>query len=281
MFATVVIPTCNRPEMLRACLRSVESALARTSRGDIEVLVTDDSADDRSRRLIAEQFPEVLWGRGPCKGPACNRNTGVRRARGAWIFFIDDDCIADPQWLTGYLSAIEANPGCCVLEGKTIADRARARIDEESPVNPTGGFLWSCNMAIRRQLFESLGGFCEAFPYAAMEDVDLRLRIQGLGEQFPFVAGAPVCHPYRRTKGLRFSVKQGRSYLYLIGRHPKLVSQMRWSIYFANLARRSKSLTTDAFRYRFRGFLFGAGNLLVDGYFGIMALLRYRRLRAS
>src|SRR5262249_26905862 len=151
--------------------------------------------------LVAERYGWARWNKGPCRGPAANRNSGVQASTGRWIFFLDDDCIPDPMWLRAYFDAIARSPECRVFEGKTVADRERRRMDDESPLNTHGGYLWSCNMAIDREVFARFGGFCESFPYAAMEDVDLRLRLEADRERFEFVDGAEVCHPYRQAKG--------------------------------------------------------------------------------
>jgi GT2 family glycosyltransferase len=199
--ASVVIPTCNRPEMLKDCLELVARAVTAAG-ARIEVIVTDDSADSRSHELLLANYPWARWVRGPRRGPAANRNAGAAAAAGAWIIFTDDDCLADPRWLRAYLDALDANPTSNVFEGKTVADRELRRLDEESPLNETGGYLWSCNMAIRRELFDRLGGFCESFPYATMEDVDLRLRLQEQGETFPFVPDAVIATPFGPPRAL-------------------------------------------------------------------------------
>jgi GT2 family glycosyltransferase len=278
---SIVIPTCNRPELLDACLRSVREALLHGAHQDIEVVVTDDSPTDDSQRLVQVRHPQVRWSAGPRRGPASNRNAGVRAATGSWILFVDDDCIVTREWVLAYLRAFERFPDACVFEGKTVADRPRRRMDEESPVNEHGGYLWSCNMAIRRDLFEELGGFCESFPYATMEDVDLRLRIASAGHRFPFIAEAVVCHPYRASKGLQFVVKNGRSYLHLVDRHPDLVTRRPILSGILNAARRAKALMLEAVRCRFKGFPFAAGSLFIIVYYDFVARLRSHGSSAS
>ena len=65
-----------------------------------------------------------------------------------------------------------------------------------APLNLDGGKLWSCNFALRRDVFESLRGFDETFPHA-MEDCDLHLRLKQNGARIHFVAHALVRHPWR------------------------------------------------------------------------------------
>jgi hypothetical protein len=84
-----------------------------------------------------------------------------------------------------------------VFEGRTYADRPQRSLDETAPVNETGGMLWSCNLAVRRDVFESLGRFQERFPYATVEDMEFRLRMEKAEIQTKFVPSAAVCHPWR------------------------------------------------------------------------------------
>ena len=272
---SVVIPTCNQPDQLAVCLEALAAAMdVSGQQSHIEVVVSDDSADDATERMLQDSHRRVRWVRGPRRGPATNRNAGVAASRGQWVVLLDDDCIPDRHWLGAYLRAIETNPGCNVFEGRTIADRERRRLDEDSPVNEQGGYLWSCNMAIRRALFDQLGGFCESFPYAAMEDADLRLRLEERGEQHRFVPGATVCHPYRQSKGISFVFKSGKSYLLLMRRHPGLLGDRPWQTLVMNVSRRCRLLLRDAVRCGFRGFAFAVASLLVGAYFELLVRLR-------
>jgi GT2 family glycosyltransferase len=195
-------------------------------------------------------------------------------ARGLWLVFTDDDCLAERGWLAALIDRIGRPPECSVLEGKTVPDRRRLRLDEESPANTAGGYLWSCNMAIRRSFFERLGGFCETFPYATMEDIDLALRVLGAGERFEFVPGAVVCHPYRTAKGVRFLYQAGASFLHLVERHPQLLGVHPWLTFCAVSLRRAAALVREGFACRGRGLRYGLAYFAVWTYFEFVARAR-------
>ncbi len=197
MLFSVVIPTCRRYPVLRECLEALRPERQNVASGDYETIVSDDTPPDQRVTDPAPDLKGVIAVEGPRRGPASNRNRGASVARGDWLVFVDDDCIPEPGFLQAYLSAMGAQPDCNVFEGRTVADRPQRRMDEEAPITETGGYLWSCNFAIRRSLFERLHGFCEDFPFAALEDVDLRLRIMAAGEKFLFVPEARVVHPWR------------------------------------------------------------------------------------
>jgi GT2 family glycosyltransferase len=197
MLLSVVIPTYRRRDLLAACLEHLSPGAQTLSPDSFEVVVTDDDGDSGTRVYLAENFPWVRHNFGPQKGPACNRNSGARAANGEWLLFLDDDCLPQPDFLAAYVKAIQQHPDYSVFEGQTVADRPRKRLDEEAPINDRGGYLWSCNFAVKRKVFFDIGGFCELYPYACMEDVDFREQLKARSIPFLFLPEATVIHPWR------------------------------------------------------------------------------------
>jgi GT2 family glycosyltransferase len=186
-----------------------------------EVIVSDDGSQTTAQEMICDRYPWAKWVAGSRQGPAANRNNGARYAKGEWLVFTDDDCLPDPQWLEAYAKAVVTEPSCLVFEGRTYVDRPRRTLAEISPANESGGYLWSCNFAIQRQLFESISGFDERFPYAAMEDVDLRRRLTKAGYKFSFIKTASVCHPWRYKGGWKKLKQHQESTLIYLSIHPE------------------------------------------------------------
>jgi len=195
---SIVIPTCNRNDLLSKCLDMVNDGLLLLDK-EVEIIVSDDGKDDNAKNLIEKNYPFARWVEGPKRGPAANRNNGVKNSKGEWLVFVDDDCLPQHNWLAAYALAIENNKETLVFEGRIEADRPRERFDEQAPVNLNGGNLWSCNFAIQREFFLQLGGFDESFPFAAMEDVDFHIRAKALTKVI-FIPEAVVIHPWRRIK---------------------------------------------------------------------------------
>lgn len=198
MLVSIVIPTCNRNDLLSNCLdllhQNINSCIV-----DCEVIVSDDSKDNIAKPLIIENYNWVTWISGPKRGPAANRNNGAANAKGDWLIFLDDDCLPQKDWLSSYLTSIKLNRDILVLEGATNADRPKQRFDEEAPINLDGNKLWSCNFAIKKDFFDRLVGFDETFPFAAMEDVDFYTKVANQ-TKIRFVQEALVIHPWRRIK---------------------------------------------------------------------------------
>ena len=197
MLLSVIIPTFKRRETLSICLKHLAPEVQNLSLDLFEVIVTDDAPGNDQRDSLSRDYPWVLHHRGPQKGPASNRNSGAKSARGEWLIFLDDDCLPQPSFLSAYIEAIHKNPDYFVFEGSTLPERPRIRLDEEAPINDQGGYLWSCNFLIKRNLFFELGGFCELYPYPCMEDVDFREQLKKRDVKFLFVPKASVIHPWR------------------------------------------------------------------------------------
>jgi len=221
MLFSVVIPTCDRPASLAACLARLAPGRQTLAAEHYEVIVSDDGAAAPAEALVRETFPWARWTPGPRRGPAANRNAGAAAARGAWLVFTDDDCLPDPGWLAAYARAAEAVPPPALLEGRTYVDRPRTHPLDTSPVNETGGYLWSCNFAIGRGLFAELRGFDERFPFSALEDRELHLRLRRRGIEPVFCPAAGVLHPWRLVADLRrHRARHVQSQLLLESIHP-------------------------------------------------------------
>ena len=254
---SIVIPTYERPEDLRKCLKAL-SLENQSESLPYELIVTDDSKSNRCKKVVEEEFPKVSWGEGKKNGPAGNRNAGVARAEGEWIVFIDDDCIAQPGYLSAYSKVIRENPSVGVLEGRIFPDRERETWAEGCPANEHGGLFWTSNLCVNRSIFEKLGGLDEQFE-VAYEDVDFARRLRDEGIPSLFVYEAAACHPWRsvRQGGLNnWKAKdyEAADFVRFLKKHNPKEREFSFLGYARNLARMLTSdLITCARNYRFRG----------------------------
>ena len=257
LFFSVVIPTYERPNDLRVCLQSLRKDI-QLGTPPYEIIVTDDSKSDKSRRMVEAEFPDVSWGKGKQNGPAGNRNAGVDRTKGQWIVFLDDDCIAQEGYLKAYAKAIRANLGTQVFEGRIIADRPRITWAEGCPENSSGGMLWTSNLCIEKSLFFEIGKFDERFK-VAYEDVEFAYRLKKQNIKTLFVSDAAVCHPWRslRSGGKNWKSKgyQIESLLLFLDKHSDAHKEYGSpSLYFKNFARIiSKNLIYCLLKLKGRG----------------------------
>ena len=256
IFFSVVIPSFERPEDLYKCLISIGKE-NQTPFLNYEILVTDDSKTNCCRNIVEKEFPEVSWGMGKQNGPAGNRNAGVKRAKGEWIIFLDDDCIAQTGFLKAYSNAIHSNSNIDIFEGRIFPNRERKTWAEGCPANENGGLYWTSNLCVRKSFFLKLKGFDEQFE-VAYEDVEFAYRAKLTGAKFLFVRGAQACHPWRslRQGGKNWKAKNYESadFVRFLKKHHPRDPEFSFFGYFRNLCRMSSTdLVTCVMTYRMRG----------------------------
>lgn len=87
---SVIIPTCNRAEMVR---RAIESVRAQTWQGDMEIIVVSDGSTDNTEETVASFDDSRIrfFKHKTSRGASAARNAGLRASRGKYIAFLDDD----------------------------------------------------------------------------------------------------------------------------------------------------------------------------------------------
>ena len=194
---SVVIPTCRRHDLLARCLESLQPGTQMAESTSYEVIVTDDAREQAAEAMISGRFPWARWEQGPARGPAANRNSGARHAKGEWVCFIDDDCIASQEWIAAFREA-SRDDSIDLMEGRTTIPDNTDNPFFHAVHNKTGGAYWSCNLAIRRERFLTLGGFDEDFLEAASEDMEFAHRFHDHHFQsqfYPAAAGVQADQP--------------------------------------------------------------------------------------
>ncbi len=84
---SVVIPTYNRPQLLRQTLESV----ARQTYRDFEIIVVDDGSTILGAEEVCRGFEQCRYLRQENAGRSAARNRGMEEARGELIALLDDD----------------------------------------------------------------------------------------------------------------------------------------------------------------------------------------------
>lgn len=187
---SVVIPTHERPTLLRGTL---ESVLAQTRPAD-EIIVVDD-ADDQPTRNVVEAMCRVSADHGRRlrylvndgrAGASASRNLGVANTSGDVIALLDDD----DSWLPTYLQCVvdrfEDSRADIVVTWRADV-RGRWSLPYPSPregltardvvaVNPGAG---GSNICVRRETFDLIHGFDETLPMSDDKDFFLRLLQSG------------------------------------------------------------------------------------------------------
>jgi glycosyltransferase involved in cell wall biosynthesis len=200
---SVIVPTYARSDLLARLLESL--ARQTFAACDFELIVADDGSPPDTERVVqtfAATAPmSVIYLRQPNAGPARARNLAISRCAFDWIAMTDDDCVADPGWLSAVVGAIERNPEAVAVEGKTVCpDRHPLKHFVE---NLEGQRYWTANMAFSRKALLAVGGFDGDFPHACNEDIEIALKIQKVGE-IVWCPEALIVHPARNQPLMSF-----------------------------------------------------------------------------
>lgn len=185
--------------MLKRCLEQLISYVEAHT--ECSVTVTDDGDAAKTQQFLGN-LPRVKVIQGPRKGPSANRNNGAAQATADLLVFLDDDCIPDPDLISIYQEAAMRAPEISVFEGRISARGEGLGFADSCPENETGGYLWSCNIALKRDTFEQVRGFDERYPFAAQEDRDLYTRVKSCA-QVMFLPEARVWHNIDQRPGSR------------------------------------------------------------------------------
>ncbi len=101
---SVIIPDRNRPHLVLEAIRSVFSQ-SQSFLLDIEVILVIDHNPDYPRQEIRASYPKVkIINNTDKEGPGGSRNTGLAKAKGKYIAFLD----SDDQWEQNFLSSMVA-----------------------------------------------------------------------------------------------------------------------------------------------------------------------------
>ena len=172
---TVVICTYNRAKLL---IRALDS-LTKQSIGkkNFEVLIINnastDDTDKKTQGFIeynSEFFLRLLYEEN--QGLSYARNRGIKEASGNFIAFLDDDAVADPDWLKTALDAFHnTQPVPLAIGGPILPlyetsrpywfkDKYEIRTwgDKNRFLYPNEAFSGS-NMIFKKSILERYGGF--------------------------------------------------------------------------------------------------------------------------
>lgn len=124
---SVIIPVYNVEKYLRECLDSV----VKQTRKDIEIICVNDGSTDGSLEILqeyAEKDRRIKVISQENKGLSGARNTGVRYARGEYIYFLDsDDYIELDAMEYLYQQAKSANLDVLYFDGKSFYETPEVR----------------------------------------------------------------------------------------------------------------------------------------------------------
>jgi len=120
---SVIICTLKRPDQLK---KSVLSLIQQTlPESEYEVLVVDNNSQDDTYDLIqgiitTNSSAQISYLMEKEVGLSISRNTGIQAAKAEIIAFIDDDAVADSDWIDELLTIYDEQPEAWSVGGKVL-----------------------------------------------------------------------------------------------------------------------------------------------------------------
>jgi len=219
MLFSVVIAVRNEKEYIENCLKGVFS---QDIKDDFEVIVIDGKSTDGTYELLEKlqkKHKFTLIGNEKVNA-AAGRNLGIKKSKGKYIAFIDGDAIPSKDWLKQIKDVFSKQKEKVVGVGgpdnlpKDSSKKAR-RIGHimTSPIARGGKFnpstqhslmenerfvdhIPTCNLCLKKEVFEKVGLFDEAFVKG--QDLELNYRIKKAGFKILYSPKVHVVH-YRKN----------------------------------------------------------------------------------
>ncbi len=228
---SICIATYKRPSLLSELLLSLEKQLL-PPHVEIETLVVDNDKDG-SAYSVCEQFSKsktlgLTYYRQPRKNISLTRNVAVAHATGTYLFFIDDDEVATPEWVPMMLRAIQTYDADGVLgvvlpEFHPAAPKwMKKAYVFNRPIEPTGKpqtKMSTSNCMVKASLLKSVPGpFDARYGLTGGEDTYLFSTLSRAGAKFVSSREALVTEyipPERTTLAwmLKRTLRSGNCYI--------------------------------------------------------------------
>ena len=174
----------------------------------VEIIVVSDGDSDGSWRL-AEAFGARLIRLPQSGGPAKARNIGAKAASGDILFFVDADVEVHLDAIAKVAESFEANPDLDALIGSyddapgapNFLSQYKNLIHHytHQEAGLEASTFWGACGAVRRHVFEEVGGFDESYRRPCIEDIELGYRLKYAGHQIHLRSDIQVKHLKRWT----------------------------------------------------------------------------------
>ncbi len=228
-FASIILATRNRPELVATCVRS----LLALQYPHYEIIIVDNApSTSATAHLVQELYgnvPHVRYVRENRVGTCWARNRGIQVAKGEFIAFVDDDGVVDAHWLTALIKAFSVTERVVCVTGLVLPleleTPAQSWFEEyggfnkgfnrqifdmktyhpKTPLHPytAGRFGTGASVAFRASFLQKVGGFDPALGPGSLaqggEDLALFFQVIKNGYRLVYEPTAVLYHLHRRT----------------------------------------------------------------------------------
>ena len=209
---SIIIPVYNQVHYTYACLVSI---LENTGEFDYEIIIADDVSTDATKEIDKFVTGLVIARNESNQGFLRNCNNAAKKARGEYIFFLNNDTTVQKDWLPPLIRLLESDKSIGMVGSKLIYPDGR--------LQEAGGIIWSdgsgwnygrCDdpnkpdynyvrdvdyisgaaIMLSRKLWEDIGGFDERYAPAYCEDSDLAFEVRKRGLRVVYQPLSVVTH---------------------------------------------------------------------------------------
>ena len=217
--ASIIIPVFNQATHTLNCLRALAEHPPQLA---CEILVLDDGSSDLTAQWMAQIDGLHFHRRSQNGGFIATCNEGAQHARGEFLVFLNNDTVPQPGWLEALIGTFHTHPDAGLVGAQLLYPDGR--LQEAGGVVFADGSAWSygrfespqdpryaslreadyCSgaaLAIRRGLFETVGGFDARYAPAYYEDTDLAFAVRAAGKRVLYQPASRVLHLEGITSG--------------------------------------------------------------------------------
>lgn len=217
---SIVIPVYGQVHFALSCL---DSLTHQASKHSVEIIVADDASPDATQAALLGGIPWLRYERRPENGgflECCNWAVG--RSRGEYVVLLNSDTRVVDGWLDELIAGFEIFPNAGIVGSKLFND--------DGSLQEAGGIFWrdgsahnygrgdnpnkpkycfarqadfisGASIALRRQVWDEMGGFDPHYKPAYCEDADLAFRLRRAGYEVWYSPLSRVVHYEGVTHG--------------------------------------------------------------------------------
>ena len=219
---SIVIPVFNQVKYTAACLKRV---LENSPPGLFEIIVVDNHSTDGTAEFLSAYGDDIqVLTNKENLGFAAASNQGARKASGRFLLFLNNDVEVEAGWMEPLLERMESDPGTAAVGSQLlypdgavqhagvviIAQEGRCSLlprhvfaGEDPRAVPVDQPMFlqmvtAACMLVRKEAFEAVGGFDEAF-WNGCEDVDLCFKLRQSGGNIVYEPKSIAIHHESRS----------------------------------------------------------------------------------
>lgn len=217
---SIIIPAFNKAEYSAACLVSIAKNLKQES-PSYEVILVDNGSSDSTH--VLKNIKNIVYIHNETNlGFVGGCNTGLARATGEYVVYLNNDAEVDANWLITLYDTIKSDPSIGMVGSKIVYPNGVLQEAGGIIFKDAGGLNYGkfdsassyqynyvrdvdycsgASIIIRRALMNKFGGFDKLYQPAYYEDTDLSFKVRKEGLRVIYQPDSVIYHIEGGTAG--------------------------------------------------------------------------------